>query len=221
VPSTLRVLTANIHQLRDDRSAVVAVLRGAAPDVVALQEPPRGPLGAARLRRLARDAGLRVAVGGGRARTTALLVRPTLPVTGARAVGLPWTPGRTRRGIAVADVAGVRVLSVHLSLDPAERAQHLIRLLLLVAAADGPCIVAGDLNEQPDGESWVRLGRHLRDATTASGPTYPAAEPTARIDVVLVAGLGSSNAEVVPGDAARRASDHLPVVVDVHLGPGR
>ncbi|HQY34727.1 endonuclease/exonuclease/phosphatase family protein [Actinotalea sp.] len=221
MPSSLRVLTANIHQLRDDRSAVVAVLRGAAPDVVAIQEPPRGPLGGLRLRRLARDAGLRVAVGGGAARTTALLVRDGLEVLGARAVALPWTPGRTRRGIALADVAGVRVMSVHLSLHPAERALHLGRVLLLVGATPGPCVVAGDLNERPGGPSWDRLLRQLRDATAASGPTYPAHEPRSRIDAVLVAGLDADGAEVVPGEAARRASDHLPVVVDVHLGRGR
>lgn len=219
MPTTLRVLTYNLRQLRDDREAVLAVLRGAAPDVVAVQEPPRGPLGLVRLRRLAARAGLEVAVGGGGARTTALLVRPGLPVGRARAVRLPRRSrtrrGLTRRGLAVADVAGVRVVSVHLSLDGAERAHHVHRLLLLVAATQGPCVVAGDLNEPPGGRSWRSLGLHLRDVTPATGPTYPTAAPVHRIDAVHATGVVATGAQVVPGEAVRRASDHLPVVVDL------
>ncbi|WP_034226648.1 endonuclease/exonuclease/phosphatase family protein, partial [Actinotalea ferrariae] len=65
----LRVATWNVRQLKDDRSAVVDVLRSLDADVVALQEPPRGPRGRSRLRGLAHDAGLAVAVAGGGART--------------------------------------------------------------------------------------------------------------------------------------------------------
>ncbi|HWS57916.1 MAG TPA: endonuclease/exonuclease/phosphatase family protein [Actinotalea sp.] len=212
----VRVMSWNVRQLRDDRAAVLAVLRGAEPDVVAIQEPPRGPRGRSRLAALAHDAGLRVAVGGGGARTTALLVRDGLPVVRARGVRLPWRPWSTRRGLAVADVVGLRVMSVHLPLDRAERARHVRRLLLLVAAAPGPCVVAGDLNEPPGGPSWQRLSRHLHDATAGSGPTYPSSNPRHRIDAVLVAGLVAAGAHVVPGEAALRASDHRPVVVDVH-----
>lgn len=217
VQRSLRVLTFNVRGLKDDRAAVVEVLRSAAPDVVALQEPPRGPSGRSKLRALAHDAGLVVAVGGGGARTTALLVRPGLPVTGARGKRLTWRPGRTRRGLAVADVCGVRVISTHLSLVPSERARHLIRLLLLVRATEGAgCVVAGDLNEEPGGPSWRRLGQHLRDTTAASGPTFTARNPRRRLDAVLAStGLVPSGGRRIDDDVARRASDHLPVVVDL------
>lgn len=212
----LRVMTWNVHRLRDDRDAVVATLREAGPDVVALQEPPRGPLGRRRLAGLAREAGLRVAVAGGGARTTALLVRPDLPVSGRRTMRLPVRPGRTRRGLAYADVAAFRVMSLHLGLSGTERARHLIRVLHLVRAAPGPVVVAGDLNEEPGGPSWRRLALHLRDVTTHVGPTFPAGGPRRRIDAVLAApGVEASGAHRVDDDVARRASDHLPVVVDV------
>ncbi|NTW40855.1 MAG: hypothetical protein HGA44_13405 [Cellulomonadaceae bacterium] len=262
MPSRLRVMTFNVRQLRDDRSAVVAVLRDAAPDVVAIQEPPRGPWGPFRLRSVARAAGLRVAVSGRGARTTALLVRPGLPVAGARSVRLPAAPapavhaarppavpsGRAptapsagaptagtptepptltpvrrrpavKRGFALAEVAGVRVVSVHLGLDPTERAMHVGLLLAELGASDAPCVVAGDLNERPGGASWRRLLAGLRDAAPHVGPTFPAVSPAHRIDAVLVAGgLRVDSARVVAGESTQRASDHLPVVVDLTIG---
>jgi endonuclease/exonuclease/phosphatase family metal-dependent hydrolase len=214
---TLRVATFNVRGLRDDRAAVVHVLREAGADVVALQEPPRGPLGRVRTRRLAEAAGLEVAVRGGGARTTALLVRPGLQVTLARSMRLPWHPGRTRRGLSIVDVAGVRVISVHFSLSATERSGHLVRLMPVVRAAPGAgCIVAGDLNERPGGPVWRRLGQSLRDLTAGAGPTYPAADASARIDAVLgTGGLVATGARVIDDDLARVASDHLAVVVDV------
>ena len=239
----LRVMTYNLKGLQLDAAAAAAVVRAADPDVVGVQEPPRGPLGRWRLRRFARDAGLRVAVGHGGARTTALLVAPRAAnVQDARAVRLPWFGPRerrtawTRRGYSVATVDGVRVVSVHLSLDRLERARHLTRILAEVRATEGPCVVVGDLNEQPGGETWGRLGALLRDAHgDASGGaggaalsdgrpeparTFSAVRPRRRIDAVLASpGLVPLGARVPDGDAARRASDHLPVVVELGL-PG-
>jgi endonuclease/exonuclease/phosphatase family metal-dependent hydrolase len=212
---SLRVMTFNIRGLHDDAAAVTQVLRETGPDVVSVQEPPRGPFARLRLRRVAEAAGLEVAVQGGGARTTALLVRAGVQVTGRRAIGLPWR-GRTRRGMAVGDVAGVRVISLHLGLSANERARHARRLHTLVTSAPAGVVVAGDFNEPPGGPVRRRLGLHLRDLTPGSGPTFPASRPTQRIDAVLgSAGLVPSGARAVGGDAARRASDHLPVVVDL------
>ncbi|WP_129339692.1 endonuclease/exonuclease/phosphatase family protein [Cellulomonas endophytica] len=127
--TTLRLMTYNVRGLRDDARAVAAVVAAQSPDVLAVQEPPRGPLGRRRLARLARRTGLVPVVSGRGARTTALLVAPGLPVADARAVRLPWRPGRTRRGASLAEVAGLRVLVVHLGLDARERARHLELLL--------------------------------------------------------------------------------------------
>lgn len=215
--TSLRVMTYNVRQLRDDRAAVLRVLREAEPDVVALQEPPRGPIGRLRVRRLAAAAGLVPIVSGGGARTTALLARPDLPVTLRRPQRLPMTAWHTPRGMAVADIAGLRVISVHLGLTARDRARHLIRILPVVSSAGGVgCVVAGDLNELPGGPSWRRLGMLLRDLTATSGPTHPATRPIKRIDAVLgTGGLVASGARTVRDEAGSRGSDHLPVVVDV------
>lgn len=212
----LRVMTFNVRGLRDDRAAVVEVLREAAPDVVAVQEPPRGPAGRRRLERLARAADLEVAVAGGGARTTALLTAPGLVVLDPHGAALPWTPPRTRRGLAVAEVDGIRVVGVHLGLTAAERARHADRIRQLVTTAPGPVVVAGDLNEPPGGPTWRTLGRHLRDLSAESGPTYPARDPRTRIDVVLGSpACEPGGAERRTGQVAERASDHLAVVADV------
>ena len=138
-------------------------------------------------------------------------------MTLARPLRLPLRPWRTRRGLAIADVAGVRVINIHLGLVAVERSRHLVRLMPVVRAAAGAgCIVAGDLNEVPGGSSWRRLVLELRDLAHGAGPTYPASAAVRRIDAVLgSSGLVASGARVVDDEVARRASDHLPVVVDV------
>jgi endonuclease/exonuclease/phosphatase family metal-dependent hydrolase len=216
-PGSLRLLTFNVRQLRDDASAVARVLRSSGADVVALQERPRGPMGGRRLRRLARSAGYDVAVAGGGSRTTAILTRGGIAVTGARGVALPARIGRTRRGLACADVGGVRIICVHLGLVPAERSRHVLRLLRLVGAAPGEAVIAGDLNEEPDGPTWRSLRLRLHDVGASAGPTFTAANPRRRIDAVLVtSGLAPGHAKVLDDEDARSASDHRPLLVDLH-----
>jgi endonuclease/exonuclease/phosphatase family metal-dependent hydrolase len=79
--------------------------------------------------------------------------------------------------------------------------------------------VCGDLNELPGAPAWQVLERAAgRDPAPDAGPTFPAHQAHARVDVVFVdAGLhvsayGDGGAD--PADVAR-ASDHLPVVVDL------
>ncbi|MDQ0426106.1 endonuclease/exonuclease/phosphatase family protein [Cellulomonas iranensis] len=221
--AALRVMTYNLRGLREQVDALVDVVRSARPDVLAVQEPPRGLTGRWRLRRFAARTGLRVAVGGGGARTTALLVAPHRSVRDAAAVRLPWRPGLTRRGSSTARVDGVRVVVVHLGLRADERARHVALVLRrVVGGDDAPVVVAGDLNERPGGPSWVTLGAArggLHDAAvvaSAEHATYPAAAPRVRIDVVLVDHRIPVLGARVPDDpAVGVASDHRPLVVDL------
>ncbi|MBO3094308.1 endonuclease/exonuclease/phosphatase family protein [Cellulomonas dongxiuzhuiae] len=222
---TLRVMTYNLRGLRDELDALVDVVRSVRPDVLAVQEPPRGATGRARLRGFAARTGLRVAVGGGGARTTALLVAPYRSVHDAAGLRLPWRVGRTRRGVATARVDGVRVVVVHLGLRAAERGRHVdLVVRRLLRGPDGPVVVAGDLNERPGGPSWAVLAEAaggLQDAASVAGadqPTYPADVPRVRIDVVLVDHrLPVLDAWVLDDAAVGVASDHRPLVVDLHL----
>ncbi|WP_432523704.1 endonuclease/exonuclease/phosphatase family protein [Kineococcus sp. SYSU DK006] len=240
----LRVASANVRELLDDTRALRALLREVAADVVCLQEVPTHPLAVHRLGDLASDVGLWVAAAGAAGAGTAVLTAARVDVraAGVRALPVPrWRARRPvrRRGTAEAVVrvplgegwsTRVLVRSVHLGLDAAERLDHVGRLLP-GAPVPGPCapwsdaplVVAGDLNEGPDGEGRQRLATVLADAAEVVGatfPTFPAAAPRRRLDAVLVDRRLSVTAVGTPRHpGAAAASDHLVVVADL-LVPG-
>ncbi|GAB7191192.1 endonuclease/exonuclease/phosphatase family protein [Kineococcus sp. NUM-3379] len=233
----LRVVTYNVHELADDTAALVRVLRAAAADVVCVQEAPTGVLRARRLAAVAAAAGLRVCAAGRAGAGTALLVSGRVEVLAARVRSLPvplLRAGRPvrRRGCAEAllrpagEAGGavpVAVRSVHLGLDVGERLAHCGRLLAAegpLAAAGDRLVVAGDLNEAPDGAAQRALRVRLADplGEAARPATFPARAPRHRIDVVLVGpGLpvvGAGAVEAAEADL-RAATDHLPVRADL------
>jgi endonuclease/exonuclease/phosphatase family metal-dependent hydrolase len=122
---------------------------------------------------------------------------------------------------AVIDVGGrrIRVFNTHLDYraDPRVRRQQTAEMVAVVARSSEPTIVFGDLNATPDAGEIAPLLARLRDAWPAdSGPgyTYPAEQPTKRIDYVLTSREFRVVGAFVP---ASRASDHRPVVVDLVL----
>jgi len=231
-PGDLRLVSWNVHDLLDDRDAVAHVLRSCRADVVCLQEAPRRPLTARRTSRLALETGLRLLCGGRGSGGTAVLAHPRLDVVAAEAHRLPVAGWFTRtRGFAAARVAlpdggAVTVASLHLPLRPAERVDHVQRVLGRLPELGGPpYAVAGDLNEPPGGPAWTALGHLVRDAVGTSSTavsTYPARAPRHRIDAVLVSDAvlvrsvrTAGEADGLPAADLVAASDHLPLVVDL------
>ena len=234
----MRLLSYNIKSLLVDAGAVRDVITETAPDVVAIQEPTRYLTGGRRrMRRLAATTGMVCVIPGGSpfgAYTTAILVSarlaPKVVETRGRPLSWRWWRRRdlvawpTRRGCAVVDLGEIVVISVHLGLDARERAEHCQEINALIERF-GPqrCVVAGDLNETPDGPSWTALSRHLRDTAPGStAGTFPVPTGRRRIDGVLVgSGIVGGPAEVVRTAAALRGSDHFPLVCDLDLAaPG-
>lgn len=228
----LRVVSYNVRDLLEDRDALVRVVRALDPDVLALQEAPRRLGARRRLRRLAADCRLTLVCGGPDSGGTALMASGRVRVRQADAAQLPverwWT---RRRGYAAATLeqAGgplLTVVSIHLPLSQQQRLDHGARVAArLRELADPPYLVAGDLNEPPDGPSWTAFAQVVRDAAAALGaddPTYPARAPRRRIDGVLVSDglrldsvrVPASQDGVDPADLVA-ASDHLPLVADV------
>jgi endonuclease/exonuclease/phosphatase family metal-dependent hydrolase len=215
----MRVMTYNVKGLDIGFDALVDVIGEAAPDVLGLQEPPRGLHGRRRLAELAHRTGLRVVVAYGPARTTALLLRQGVPLDAARAEPLPWRPGQVPRGYCLGRIRGLTVVVVHLPLGRPERLAHLDLVLHDVVRQPGPYLLMGDLNEEPGGPTWARLTSGLGDAVADPAPTFTARRPRRRIDAVLVSrGVRVTGSRVRSDDVTRRASDHLPVTVD--LDPG-
>lgn len=220
--SELRLLTYNLHGLRDDADEASAVIRRCEPDVVCIQEAPRFLRWRSKRAAVARKAGLVVATAN---RTGGLMLMTSLRAQVVRTGFslLPKSPKLHQRSVCWAQlsVGGSRwtIASVHFSLSADERLSHLAPLWAALPAYDEtPLVLAGDINEEPGGPVWQELTGRLTDAWAAAaegdGNTYSASRPHKRIDGIFA----SPGVEVVschavaddPGVAV--ASDHLPVL---------
>jgi endonuclease/exonuclease/phosphatase family metal-dependent hydrolase len=237
----LTVLTYNVRGFRDGEDRVAEIVERLAPDVVLLQET--GPRRA--LRRFAAGLGLEAAADPWsplrRRVKDAVLARPPWRIVEHRQHRFAASARFYPRGALVAQVgrAGRRVwaVSTHLGLSPTERNAHVHELTDLAAGlAGGPVVIGGDLNATPDERAvrwladrywdvWAAMagpegteGAQTDAANGAGvrGATFPAREPTARIDLLFAsAGLRVVSARVPTG--AEAASDHLPVVAELEL----
>lgn len=220
-PTTLTVMTYNVLQGGRRGQPVHDVVRAVAPDVLLVNESPKGPLTwRRRCRRLAERSGLRYAAGGRPAGSNLVAVAPAVGVASAHSEVLPQPRLRPRRGIVAVQlrVRGrlVGVVSCHLSLHRESRRVEVARVIELAGTLRGPVVVAGDLNEPPGGPCWVLLhAAGFVDHGDPGRPTFPADRPSRRLDAVLVRGDVEVTGVGVPDlDAGlmASASDHLPVV---------
>ncbi len=221
----LRVLSYNIHGLRDDRASLTGLVRDVAPDVVIVQEAPRRFRWRTRCAALADDFGMVVAAGGLPSLGNLLLVSLRVRVLETWCLRYPLTPGRHMRGAAflrgAVRGATFTVTGSHLATDPAERPAQAAQWKEAIAAADGPVIAGGDLNEGPGGGAWRTVADGLVDtaaAVSSTALTFPATLPRQRLDAVFVTpDITVERYEVIETDQARRASDHLPVLTELAL----
>jgi endonuclease/exonuclease/phosphatase family metal-dependent hydrolase len=231
----MRVATYNAHRgrgpvgwFRPDRiRAVIAEIR---PDLIALQEAQfylrRGAdmLGAAAIER---ELGLRpLPVAAQPAhqgwRSNVVLVPPSArllrPARGLR------LGGAEPRGAVLAELdlgsGPFRLIATHLSLGAATRARQgelLLAAMAEGAGADLPTLLLGDLNEWRPDRSVLRALRPVFGDSPAPA-SFPAFRPTLALDRILgsapgmVRGLAAHDTPL-----ARRASDHLPLVAELHL----
>lgn len=148
----------------------------------------------------------------------AVLVRGGVEVAEARRIGLA---GLEPRGAAIVDLTcGLRVAGVHLGLTPGWRRRQISQVLEELARLDDmPTIIAGDFNE------WRASNVTLAALTThfdlvVPGPSFHASRPTAELDLfALGQGLRVAATGVHDSPLARRASDHLPIWIDLSLAP--
>ena len=221
--TTVRVVSYNVHGQRDDPRALVEVVRGLAPDVLLIQEGPRRLRWRTKCADLANRCRLVYAAGGAPALGNVALVNLRVRVLDSWCVRFPLTPGRHMRGaVFVRCGIGTSTLVVggtHLATDPAERPPQ-ARAARDALPTGEPAVLAADVNEGPDGLSWRTLAEGLTDAgADAATLTFPAAAPRVRLDTVFAGpGVTVRGHRVHDTPAARLASDHLPVVVDLVIG---
>ncbi|WP_392669889.1 endonuclease/exonuclease/phosphatase family protein [Streptomyces sp. LN785] len=231
--AVIRVLSYNIRSMRDDREALTRVIRACAPDLVFVQEAPRFFRWRKRAAWLASHTDLVVLSGGATAAGPLLLCSLRATVEHTEDLLLPRTPGLHRRGFATAVVriAGTRIalLSCHLSLRHDERLAQADALLdRLDAMGAEHAIAAGDLNDAPEGKAFRLLAGRLQDCWAArprgGEATFPAHDPSLRIDAVFATGgievLGCGVPVGLPGITGsdlRAATDHLPVLAALRV----
>ena len=220
----LRLMTWNVRSLRDDRAAVVRVIKRSAPDVLFVQEAPRLFRARSKLAALARESGLVVACGGKPAAGVAILTTMRVDVERVSEHLLSKTEGLHQRGLAVAEcvLSGRRFVaaSLHLGLKPEERERHATEIERSVSAAALPTVLAGDFNETADGPAWQRLANGHRDIDAEQASlTFPSKAPRRRIDAILVPSDWDvsvvSPHEIVDESDLIAATDHRPVIADV------
>ncbi|MFG2221775.1 endonuclease/exonuclease/phosphatase family protein [Streptomyces sp. NPDC048644] len=231
--AVVRVLSYNIRSLRDDRAALARVIRACAPDLVLVQEAPRFFRWRKAAERLARASGLVYVTGGATTAGPMILSSLRARVERTDDVLLPRTPGLHQRGLATAVVriggARLGVLSCHLSLAAGERHTQAGLLLERLKRLDVPyAVVAGDLNDRPQGRSFRRLAGALTDAWAAQpwGGEFTSTprDPHQRIDAVFTTDgievLGCGVPHGLPGVRAAdltAATDHLPVLAALRV----
>lgn len=224
----VRVVVYNVRGFRDGLERVARVVGHFEPDLVLLNET-----GSRRaLRRLGKALGMEVARD------------PWSPfrrrIKNAVLARQPWRIVEHRlhrfadvrkalypRGAMIAQVgrAGRRawLYSVHLGLHPLERLHAAKELADLARGHDGPVLIGGDCNETPEGRAMAFLGERFWDVWLlggdVAGETFPAADPTARIDYLYVSEHVKVERALVPAvmPDARSASDHLPLVAELTI----
>lgn len=219
----IRVASYNVRALKDDRAALVEVIRAIAADVLLLQEVPRHPVSGHRIAAFADEVGL-TWFGGRRFRmSTTLMTSLRLDVLDAHHGRLPVRRFDEPRGFGMATVRlpahrPLVVSGVHLSLRPADRLPEAKALLAAAGTPLPPMVVGGDLNEGPSGSTWRLLARVLHEVS-ADRPTYSAQQPHKRIDGIFASAefAGSTPELNLGADRLAAATDHLPVVVDLDV----
>jgi endonuclease/exonuclease/phosphatase family metal-dependent hydrolase len=129
--------------------------------------------------------------------------------------------------IAIVDTpeGPLRLVNMHLGLAEHERhwqIEHLLGHHLFNEADTLPTMLIGDLNDWRNTLGRAALGRH--DYHQATSPpsrfrSFPAWLAIGALDKAFIrGGVTVREARIVRTPLARRASDHLPLVIDFHLG---
>jgi endonuclease/exonuclease/phosphatase family metal-dependent hydrolase len=230
VASEISVATYNVHRWtghngrgRPDPARACFVISELRADVIALQEVLRPFGGEDPLELLADQLGLHVAFAATRTHRLGELGNAILsrwPIAGVFVLDLSYS--RIERRLAMAaqlPYAGgvLDIVATHLALGDRTRHRQVRSLLDHPRLQGAPTLLLGDLN------AWRRCKatRALEDELAFHGQrwplSFPAARPVLALDRIYSRGIRILGVGAHTSAAARRASDHLPVVARVEL----
>jgi len=108
------------------------------------------------------------------------------------------------------------VIATHLALSARARHAQVRWLLTHPCLQRGPVVLLGDLNVWRPTQATRELARSLEAPPRRGWPrTFPAAAPLLALDRIYTRELNVVKLQVHSTPAARRGSDHLPVVAHV------
>ena len=225
----LRVATYNVHRWggRTGRTLVPAhaahVIRELNADILALQEVllPWGETNPLALLAAALD--MHVIFGATRLHRHGLLGNALLARWHARHTErLPLSQTRWEyRGAVLGcyqpwEGLELSVIATHLALRSRARHAQVRWLLTHPCLQRGPVVLLGDLNDWRPTRATRELDRTLKAPPRPSWPrTFPSSAPLLALDRIYTRELNVIDLQVHSTPAARRGSDHLPVVADV------
>jgi endonuclease/exonuclease/phosphatase family metal-dependent hydrolase len=228
----LTVATYNVHRWQGlngvrapDPARAGFVIHEVGADVTALQEVLR-PFGEPDpLERLAEALRLHLAFVTTRVHRRGEVGNAILsrwPITSVFTLDLSFSRVERRSAVAVqfSGTGGtLAVVATHLALVDRTRRQQ-VESILSHPQLQGSVLLAGDLNAWRRCEATRTLERELVGQDAVTWPrSFPSARPVLALDRIYARGADVLEVAAHDSPAARRASDHLPVVARIRLVP--
>lgn len=225
----MRIASYNIRKAvgldwRRKPDRIVDVLAEIDADVVILQEADKRigeRAGVLPVERLQSDLGYKFADMSIRPKShgwhgNAILVRDRLKVGNANRIEIPSKEPRGAVSVFLPET-GLEVVGVHLALGLATRKKQLAMMKTYIQSQDHPVLVSGDFNEwRKEGALAELLGTGYQIINP--GKSFHAAAPMASLDrFILTREIEFVSSHVHQSALAKRASDHLPIVIDIKL----
>ena len=225
------VATYNVHRwtgingrMRPDPARASFVIAELDADVIALQEVLRPFGGEDPLEALADALGLHVAFAATRVHKRGELGNAILsrtPIAGVSMMDLSFS--RLERRVAVAaqfecEGGMVDVVATHLALGDRTRHRQVRSLLDHPQLRNRPTLLLGDMNAWRRCAATRALEDELQSHHNHAWPaSFPAARPVFALDRIYTRSVEVLELDAHSSRAARRASDHLPIVARVRI----
>ena len=232
---SVRVASYNVHRWagfngrgKPDFALAGEVISAIDADVMALQEVLRPTGHEGQLEALAEELGLHLVFAANRVHKRGELGNAILSKFPTSSVSvLDLFSSRIERRCALAagfdtgsDVFGV--VATHLSLVDRTRHRQVEMLLDHPQWNAGPAVLLGDMNAWRDCKASKSLESRLHRHNNFDWPaTFPSSRPILALDRIYASGARVVSLRTHDTPAARRASDHLPVVARVRFESGK
>ncbi len=145
------------------------------------------------------------------------------PITSVFSLDLSFSRVERRSAVA-AEFTGthgpVAIVATHLALVDRTRRRQ-VHSILENPRLQGPVILLGDMNAWRRCKATRTLEKELVGGEETTWPrTFPAARPVLALDRVYARGARVDEVQAHASAAAKRASDHLPVLAEIELTEG-